>query len=174
MDNNNNPLFQFNILDEKIYYTIIGLEDDLKELLLNCHPPHNKIYILSKLSVPLVNIIDKEMENRKINIIIANDMEHLQCSILCDCNYKEEKKFFSLMYIEKNHNITNDVQDYIYTLKYPEILIKGNIDPNKYINDELKKIFPSYAKKLENNIKLIDIAGSSSNILIYCIRLSIK
>ena len=163
------------ITAEKIYYTIIGSEKELNELLNknninNINNNKNRKYIVYKLTIPLATIREIESDKNDINITIGDNMEQMQCIILCDCSFKEEKEYYSLLYIEQNNLDYLDKKT--FTLKYPEINIKGNLELNKYIIDDIKSNIGEYPKYIEDNIKLIDITGNYSDTLIYSIRIN--
>jgi hypothetical protein len=170
---NNNNIVEIEITADKLCYTIIGTKQEL-QLFINSmiKQENNKIYIIAKLIVPVSNIADEESINRNIIINVNKDVEYIQCSIMCDCKLSEEKKIYSLMYIEKD-KLTNS-----YYLKYPEIELNNGNDPEKIIIHTINNLFDSPHQPLlhmiEKNLKLIDITGKNEDVLIYSTRISIN
>lgn len=166
--NNNIPqnIIEIEISAEKVYYTIIGKENDMKILLedinkKNIKKNNNTVYIISKLIVPLANIIEKFNDK---NIMLAPETEQVQCSVLCDCNVKEEKEVYTLLCLK-------DEGGY-YSLKFPEIDLKENLEPEKSIIQEMNNIITNVPNPIKNSLRLVDIMGNESDILVYIARAS--
>lgn len=165
---NNTPqnIIEIEISAEKIYYTIIGKENDMKNLLTDINKKNkysNVTYITSKLMVPIANIVETFEVDGK-NVILAQDAEQVQCSVLCDCNIKEEKEVYTLLCLYKEDNN--------YILKFPEIDLKENFEPEKIIMEDIKKIINVVPNPIKNTLRLIDITGNDSDILVYIARIS--
>lgn len=143
---------------DQMYYTIIGEEKDMSTLLSKIKTNEKK-YMIAKLCVPLANISPSEY-------IIDNYMEQIQCSLLCDCNPKEEKRAYALMCIEKDNG--KDVLRYLY------IDAEENNDPEMLIENEINKLFKEndVAKSIMKSTRLIDIISYDTDTLIYLSRYS--
>ena len=141
---------------DQMYYTIIGEEKDMSTLLSKIKTKDEK-YIIVKLCVPLANISPSEY-------IIDNYMEQIQCSLLCDCNIKEEKKVYALMRIEKD----NEMQ----VMRYLYVKAEDNCDPEILIENEINKLFQEndIAESIMKSTKLIDIISCDVDTLIYLSR----
>lgn len=143
---------------DQMYYTIIGNKKDMSLLLseINKYNDDTK-YIISKLCIPIAHIVS---DNQKVD----NFMEQVQCSMLCDCDIKEEKKVYALMRIEKDEDL--DVPRYIY------VDAKEDCEPESLIIDEINKIFnrSDIIESIIKSIRLVDIISSESDTLIYISR----
>ena len=165
--NNNIPqsIIEIEITAEKVYYTIIGQKKDMKILIDDINKKNirtNITYIISKLIVPLANIVDND-------IILAPSTEQIQCSVLCDCNINEEKEAYALLCLIKIEDNNNNKSRKI--LKFPEIDLKDNFEPEKSIIQEIKTIATNIPNPIKNTIRLVDITGSESDILVYTARI---
>lgn len=165
MNNLPQNIIEIEISAEKIYYTIIGKKKEMENLLVEINKKkknQNITYIISKLIVPVANILD----DLDYNVILASDAEQVQCSVLCDCNIKEEKEVYTLLCIfEENNNLT---------LKFPEIDLKENFEPEKIIIEDIKKIVNIVPNPIKNSLRLIDITGIDSDILVYIARMGVS
>ena len=178
-------IIEIEIVAEKLYYTIIGKETEMCTLLDNINnqsldDPNipvskkgdmshnlntkNKSYIISKLLIPLTIVAENIGISKKINIEIGSGIEQVQCSLLCECKSYEEKEVYTLLCIE---NINNK-----YILKFPEIELKENIEPETTIIRDIKKIMINAPKSIIETLRLIDITGPEEDILVYCARTS--
>lgn len=141
---------------DQLYYTIIGEENEMSSLLAKIEPG-SKEYMIAKLCVPLANVSPS-------GYIIDNYMEKIQCSFLCDCNTKEEKKVYALMCIEKENGFN--------VLRYLYIDTEENNDPETLIENEINKLFKDngMAKSIMKSARLIDIISYDRDTLIYLSR----
>jgi hypothetical protein len=150
-------IIEIEIVAEKIYYTIIGKYLEMNNLLKNLRTIDNKKkYFISKLIIPVANISD--------GLELADNIEHVQCSIICDCSKTEERAMFCLLCIEEinGKNI----------LKFPEIILHDNIEPDKIIMGDIGKLIKIIPDQVKESLRLIDVTGPESDILVYCARLS--
>ena len=160
----NGGIIEIEISAEKLYYTIIGLESEMNTLLENINNTGNTTYIVSKLTVPVVLTAEKESKARKYNIELSEHVEKVQCSILCECKNREERQLYTLLCIEEKAGI--------YVLKFPEIELKENIEPEKTILNDMKTFMKITPKILKDTLRLVDITGAEDDILVYCARTS--
>lgn len=165
MSNNNAPqnIIEIEISAEKVYYTIIGRENDMDILLQDIKEKNrtNTIYFISKLIIPLANLLDNFIDK---NVILSNDCEMVQCSVLCDCGVKEEKEVYTLLCLKEENDI--------YYLKFPEIDLKEDLEPEKSIIEDINTIVSTIPNPVKNSLRLIDITGNDSDILVYIARLA--
>lgn len=161
-------IIEIEVSAEKIYYTILGNKIIMEKLLrdINSNDKNKKkhIYLISKIMVPVANILESEIRTRKKTIELASGLEHVQCSILCDCNSKEEKDGYILLCIKEINNK--------FVLTLPEIELKEDFEPEKIILDDIHKFVPDVPKIVKNTLKLIDITGKDSDTLIYLSRIN--
>ncbi|ARF08846.1 hypothetical protein Catovirus_1_896 [Catovirus CTV1] len=162
----NSNIIEIEISAEKLYYTIIGQKSDMINLLESINKK-NKLsdttFIISRLIVPLANIIDNYSDK---TIILPPEAEQIQCCVLCDCDIKEEKEVYTLLCLTKH--------DTEFILNFPEIDLKEDFEPEKIIMDDIKKNFTIVPTPIKNTLKLIDITGNDSDILVYVARTSNK
>lgn len=169
-DNKNfNNIIEIEITAERLCFAILGDESDIKYFIDNISPKYkkNRLIIANRLLIPIINIAEEEMKKNNILIDVSKEIEHIQCSIICDCNHKEEKTIWSFLLLEK---IDNN-----YILKYPEIDLIDNIEPEKAILQYVKNMLSENIIKHNidsTKLKLIDIAGKNEDILVYSLRIN--
>ena len=151
---------------DQMYFTIIGDKNDMSLLLAEIKPYDDAQYMISKLCIPIAHIPDISEDISKDIYVVDNHMEQIQCSILCDCDSKEEKRAYALMRAEKEQNIC--------ALKYLYIDAKNDCEPESLIIDEIKKIFSKsdIVDSIVKSIRLVDIISNDGDTLIYLSRYS--
>jgi hypothetical protein len=162
----NGGIIEIEISAEKLYYTIIGQEHEMKALLQNINKSTGSLYFISKLTLPLAIVAEKESKLLKINIELGSSIEQVQCSILCECKNREERQLYTLLCI------VHDIEADRYILKFPEIELKENIEPEKTILNDMQKFLKVTPKILKDTLRLVDITGADDDILVYCARTS--
>jgi len=159
MIRNKDNVIEIEVNAEKLYYTVIGKYLDLKKLINKLKSSSNKKYIISKLLIPISNTVCDEY-------IIPVNIEYVQCSILCVCNKREEKTMYCLLCVDENNNKK--------TIKFPEIQLKENSEPEKLILNDMEKTFYNVPDQVKSTLQLVDITGPNSDILVYCSKISNK
>ena len=140
---------------DHMYYTIIGEEQDMYSLLSKIKDTDRE-YIITKLYTPIANV-------SPFGYMIDNYMEQIQCSLLCDCNSKEEKKAYALMCIDKNNGMN--------VLRYMCVDTEENSDPETLIKNEINKMLKgSDTKSIIKSARLVDIINLKSSTLVYLLR----
>jgi hypothetical protein len=168
-------IVEIEIFADIIYYIVYGKYKTMLKFkdMLNEHSEKNKLekkYIISKLNLPVAKLCDSQQEQfnsvNKSNTKFGfnNSLESIQCIVYADCNNKDAKDMYTVLCLDKN----TDTNEYI--IKYPFINLSETIDPEDAVYKEIKKISPGYAKYIRKNLKLIDIAGDSDEILVYSCR----
>lgn len=162
-----NTIMEIEISAEKLYYSVIGKKKEMEDMMNTITSSKNKdkIYFISKLLIPLANVAELQMQERKIDIVLAENIEHVQCSLLCDCKGREDKQMYTLLCLEKEKENT-------YILKFPEIELKENIEPEQSIIRDINKIMITIPKPIKDTLRLIDITGLDEDILVYSARIS--
>lgn len=157
-------VIEIEIIADKIYYTIIGKQEDMNSLLdkikMADDKRHGVKYIVSKLMVPLACVsfdTDKPFE-------LAEFSEHVQCSVICDCNKREEKVMYCLLCVDESNGKC--------ILRFPEIELNDSIEPDKIIIADVMRIAKHVPPQVKDTLRLIDVTGPSSDILVYCARLT--
>jgi hypothetical protein len=164
-------IIEIEITAERICYTILGTEAEMFRFIKSISSKsQNTIYIASRLIVPISNIAEEEEKKRNIHIEVSSELEYIQCSVMCDCKYVEERKIYALLCLTKKDDDT-------YILKYPEIEMVDSVDPEKSIMDDIGRIFgdvpdTQLLSVLRKNLKLVDITGKNEDVLVYSTRLS--
>ena len=165
-------IVEIEIFVDAIYYILYGnyiIMTNIKDMLNDyCEKNKlNKIYIISKLNMPVARLCDIEQEsfnkssNIKYNFEFNNSLESIQCLVYANCNNREAKNMYTILCLDKNLDKNS------YELKYPYIDLNEDFDPEEIIYKEFKKISQIYAKYIKKNLKLIDIAGNNDEILVY-------
>ena len=94
MSNNNAPqnIIEIEISAEKVYYTIIGRENGMDILLQDIKEKNrtNTIYFISKLIIPLANLLDNFIDK---NVILSNDCEWFSVQFYAIVVLRKKRKY---------------------------------------------------------------------------------
>jgi hypothetical protein len=155
-----------------IYLVIIGNKENLesfsKELENSCKDP-NKKFLVTRLDVPILfkyNTIKKKYTNLEL---IDNSIESAQSYAFAQEQFifsKQNKKF-----TEEDTSINHMlmmVDDNI--LRFPKIDLIDE-DPEKMINDWIRKHYGSIPEQLKKTIKPLSLVGYDNEILVYSAKL---
>ena len=169
LNNLPNALIEVEIFADTVYYILYGKFDEINNFknVANEYFQKNNInkkYIVAKLNLPVTNLLDEQERENKMSLDLGKSLESIQCMVYAECNNREAKNMFTLLSIEKDEELNKNI------IKYPTIAISDKLEPEDSIYKEIKKINNLFAKKIKDNISLLDIAGEEDEILVYSIK----